>query len=87
MAKKISELIHCNNPLFILRFKNGGISQIELSKQSGISSPVIARIERGKIEHIQPKTLNKIQEFFHVDSNEFYKEYLEWKEKFHLTNS
>lgn len=79
MKRKTSELLLRNNPLFILRFKYKGITQVELSKQSKIALTTIANIENGTSNKIFPKTLVKIQEFFNINAIEFYNEYLLWK--------
>lgn len=51
--------------LKIERIKRG-MSQVELSKISGVSIPIIIKIEKGDIDHVTLTSLRRISEVLNV---------------------
>ena len=59
-----------NSKLALLR---GTMSQVELWQKSGVSRDIISRLENGKTEGMQPRTIAKLAKAFDMPVEEFKK--------------
>jgi transcriptional regulator with XRE-family HTH domain len=73
MNEKIS------NPMYALR-QIHCISIRNVKEQTGISVNTVLALEHGRTERIQARTLRKLKERYQIDSLQFVKDYIEWKQ-------